>query len=82
VIDGAVRDVDGIEALGFPVFAAGIVPTPPAGRDRPGELEVPITSGGVSVRPGDSVYADADGVVPAALLDDVLRRLAATPGVR
>jgi regulator of RNase E activity RraA len=38
----------------------------------------------VSVRPGDSVYGDTDGVVvvPAALLDDVLRRLAATPGVR
>jgi RraA family protein len=84
VIDGAVRDIDGIEALGFPVFAAAIVPTPPAGRDRPGELEVPITSCGVSVRPGDTVYGDADGVVvvPAALLDDVLRRLAATPGTQ
>jgi RraA family protein len=84
VIDGAVRDIDGIEALGFPVFAAAIVPTPPAGRDRPGELEVPITSCGVSVRPGDTVYGDADGVVvvPAALLDNVLRRLAATPGTQ
>jgi 4-hydroxy-4-methyl-2-oxoglutarate aldolase len=80
VVDGAVRDVDGIESLGFPVFAAGAVPTPPAGRDRAGELEVPITCGGRSVRPGDVVYGDADGVVvvAAALHDDVLRRLAAS----
>jgi RraA family protein len=62
VVDGAVRDVDGIEALGFPVFAAGVVPTPPE-RDRPGELDVPVTCGGLEVRPGDFVYGDSDGVV-------------------
>jgi 4-hydroxy-4-methyl-2-oxoglutarate aldolase len=62
VVDGAVRDVDGIEALGFPVFAAGVVPTPP-GRDRPGELDVPVRCGGLEVRPGDCVYGDSDGVV-------------------
>ena len=62
VVDGAVRDLDGIEALGFPVFAAGSVPTPPA-RARRGELEVPVACGGLEVRPGDLVYGDADGVV-------------------
>jgi RraA family protein len=62
VVDGAVRDVDGIETLGFPVFAAGSVPTPPA-RDRSGELDVPVRCGGLDVRPGDWVYGDADGVV-------------------
>jgi len=76
VVDGAVRDVSGIEALGFPVFAAAIVPTGPAGRDQPGEQEVEITCGGRPVRPGDVVYADADGVVvvPAAAHGDILRR--------
>jgi len=76
VVDGAVRDVDGIEALGFPVFAAGIIPTPP-GHDRSGELSVPITCGGQTVRPGDYVYGDADGVVvvPAELHDEILGRL-------
>lgn len=64
VVDGAVRDVDGIETLGFPVFAAGSVPTPPA-RDRSGELDVPVRCGGLDVRPGDWVYGDADGVVVA-----------------
>jgi len=62
VVDGAVRDVDGIEALGFPVFAAGSVPTPPA-RDRPGELDIAILCGGLEVRSGDFVYGDSDGVV-------------------
>jgi 4-hydroxy-4-methyl-2-oxoglutarate aldolase len=76
VVDGAVRDVDGIEALGFPVFAAGIVPTPPA-RERDGEINVPISCGGLMVRSGDYVYGDADGVVvvPADLHDEILGRL-------
>ena len=76
VVDGAVRDVDGIEALGFPVFAAGSVPTPP-GRALPGELDVPITCGRLEVRPGDVVYGDADGVVvvPIAMHDEVVARV-------
>lgn len=76
VVDGAVRDRDGIEGLGFPVFAAGSVPTPPA-RERPGELEVPVTCGGLQVRPGDVVYGDADGVVvvPRERHDEIVARL-------
>ena len=76
VVDGAVRDVDGIEALGFPVFAAGSVPTPPA-RDRPGELDVPVTCGGLEVRSGDFVYGDTDGVVvvPQQLHDEIVARI-------
>jgi regulator of RNase E activity RraA len=37
VIDGAVRDIDGVREVGFPLFAAGI--TPAAGVVRPDELE-------------------------------------------
>jgi RraA family protein len=79
VVDGAVRDRDGIEALGFPVFAAGSVPTPPA-RDRPGELEVPVTCGGLEVRSGDFVYGDTDGVVvvPQQLHDEIVARIRAS----
>ena len=65
VVDGPVRDVDGIEALGFPVFAAGIVPTGPW-RERAGEQDIPIVCGGLEVRPGDYVYGDMDGVVVVA----------------
>ncbi|HEY8773022.1 MAG TPA: RraA family protein [Gaiellaceae bacterium] len=76
VVDGAVRDVDGIEALGFPVFAAGSVPTPP-GRDRSGNRDVPVSCGGLKVRPGDYVYGDTDGVVvvPQTQHDEILARL-------
>jgi RraA family protein len=76
VVDGAVRDRDGIEAAGFSVFAAGSVPTPPS-RGRPGELEVPVTCGGLEVRPGDVVYGDADGVVvvPRERHDEIVARL-------
>ena len=76
VVDGAVRDRDGIEALGFPVFAAGSVPTPPA-REQRGELELPVACGGLEVRPGDLVYGDADGVVvvPLERHDEIVARL-------
>ena len=79
VVDGAIRDRDGIEALGFPVFAAGSVPTPPV-REGSGELEVPVTCGGLEVRPGDVLYGDADGVVvvPRELHDELVARVRAT----
>ena len=59
-----------------PVFAAGSVPTPP-GRDRSGNLDVPVSCGGLKVRPGDYVYGDTDGVVvvPQAQHDEILARL-------
>jgi RraA family protein len=82
VVDGAVRDAEGIEEVGFPVFAAGITPTPPR-REQEGELDVPVTCGGLTVRPGDVVYGDLDGVVVVAaeLHDEILQHaLAALQG--
>lgn len=75
VVDGAVRDLDEIEALRFPVFAIAGAPTPP-GREREGEVGVEIECGGRTVRPGDAVYGDADGVVvvPAELHEEASRR--------
>jgi len=62
VIDGAVRDIDGVRELGFPLFAAGI--TPAAGTaDTLGEANVPIQCGNVVVNPGDWVFGDMLGVV-------------------
>ncbi len=62
VIDGAVRDVDGIQECGFPVFARSITPYSGALRQW-GEIRVPVTCGGVVVMPGDLVFGDGDGVV-------------------
>lgn len=61
VIDGAVRDSEAIRELGFPMFAAGLNPNGPT-KSVAGRLNHPISIGGVSVRPGDLVVGDADGV--------------------
>ena len=62
VVDAAVRDIDELRALGFPVYAVGTNPNGPT-KFVPGLLNVPISCGGVAVHPGDLVVGDADGVV-------------------
>jgi 4-hydroxy-4-methyl-2-oxoglutarate aldolase len=73
VIDGAVRDVDELCRLGFPVFSRGVRITRTT-KIYPGALGVPVTVGGIQVSAGDLVVADADGVVaiPAGHLERVL----------
>lgn len=73
VVDGGVRDSDALERLRFPVFARGrsIARTV---KHEPGRVGQPVVAGGVLVRPGDVVVADADGVavVRAERLREVL----------
>jgi 4-hydroxy-4-methyl-2-oxoglutarate aldolase len=61
VIDGAVRDSEALRELGLAVYAAGLNPNGPT-KAIAGRLNHPISIGGVSVRPGDLVVGDADGV--------------------
>ena len=62
VVEGAVRDVDEIRAMKYPVFASGI--TPNAGEPKGmGEINAEITCGGQTVRPGDYIVGDESGVV-------------------
>lgn len=61
VTDGYVRDRDGLEALGIPVFAAGLTPNSPF-KNGPGEVGGPIAIGGVALEPGDILVGDADGI--------------------
>jgi RraA family protein len=79
IVDGLIRDLPGIRALGdFPVFARGTTPVGPMHRG-PGEINYPISAGGVVVNPGDIIVGDATGVVvvPQAIADDLLSRLTA-----
>ena len=70
VIDGAWRDIDDLERLGFPILGAGISPYSP-GASRLGEVNVPVHCGGVIVSPGDLVVGDGEGVavVPRAHIE-------------
>lgn len=63
LMDGGVRDVKPIRAMGFPVFHGGIAPLDSKGRGKIMAIDVTIECGGVAVRPGDLVFGDADGVV-------------------
>jgi 4-hydroxy-4-methyl-2-oxoglutarate aldolase len=62
VMDGAVRDSLELDEMDFPVFAVGTNPNGPT-KNVAGRIGHPIQCGGVSVRSGDLVVADADGVV-------------------
>ena len=61
VMDGAARDSVAIRELGFPMYVAGLNPNGPT-KFVPGRLNHPISIGGVSIKPGDLVVGDADGV--------------------
>jgi len=62
VVDGAVRDVATIRALGFPVYARTIHPA--AGTAAVLQQgQQPIHCGGVEIFPGDVLVGDDDGVV-------------------
>jgi 4-hydroxy-4-methyl-2-oxoglutarate aldolase len=63
VTDGLVRDVRHIRAMGFPVYHGGIGPLDTKGRARMMEMDTPVVCGGVTVRTGDLVFGDVDGVV-------------------
>jgi regulator of RNase E activity RraA len=62
VVDGAIRDVAEIRAREFPVYARGVTHRGPY-KDGPGEINVPISVGGMVVNPGDIVVGDQDGLM-------------------
>jgi regulator of RNase E activity RraA len=77
VVDGLIRDLSAIRALGnFPVFARGVTPTGPLHRG-PGEINHPVSAGGIVVYPGDIIVGDLSGVVvvPQEIAGDLLARL-------
>jgi RraA family protein len=62
VVDGAVRDVAELREREFPVYARGATHRGPY-KDGPGEINVPISVGGMVVNPGDIVVGDQDGLL-------------------
>jgi len=62
VLDGAIRDVAEIRERDYPVYARGVNHRGPY-KDGPGEINVPVSVGGMVVNPGDIVVGDQDGLL-------------------
>ena len=62
IVDGPIRDIDALASWDFPIYATGTNPGGPY-KDGPGEINVPIACGDISVNPGDIILADPDGVI-------------------
>jgi regulator of RNase E activity RraA len=63
LVDGPVRDVGTLASWpDFPVFSRGNTARGPSSMER-GEVNGPVTVGGVRVEPGDLILGDDDGLV-------------------
>lgn len=76
LIDGATRDSRMIEDHGFPVWSEGHSSIESFGRVSLRETEVPVEIEGVTINPGDVVFADYESiaVIPPDIVDDVIER--------
>jgi len=75
VVDGAIRDLEGIAKIPMPAYFRHAHPAP-IGNVMLTGINVPVRIGGVTVMPGDLVVGDREGVyfIPPALVDAVLDR--------
>jgi regulator of RNase E activity RraA len=76
VLAGHTRDTHGIVAMDFPVFCHGSYAQDQRGRGKVVDFRIELNIGGVTIRSGDVVFGDIDGVVvlPGEIADDVVRR--------
>ena len=65
IIHGCVRDVAALSALDVGIMAIGSSPRA-SGKTGIGDVDVPVTFGDVTFRPGDMLFSDEDGVVTLA----------------
>jgi 4-hydroxy-4-methyl-2-oxoglutarate aldolase len=77
VTDGLVRDLEGLEQVGLPVFCRGLTPNSPF-KNGPCEVGAPLSLGGMPIASGDLLVGDRDGVtvIPRAQIDQVVAALA------
>ena len=75
VVDGSIRDLDGISEIDMPAYFRSVDPTP-IGNVMLTGINIPVRIGGVTVMPGDLVVGDREGVyfIPPQLVKEVLDR--------
>lgn len=62
IVDGGYRDIGYVRSCELPIYSRLV--TPMAGTtSQLGELQIPVTCGGVEVAPGDLILADEEGIV-------------------
>ena len=76
VLDGAIRDIWDIRRMGLTVYARSSTPRTAVGHYATVARNVPVECAGVTVRPGDIIVADEDGVVvvPQERAQEVLKK--------
>jgi regulator of RNase E activity RraA len=62
-VNGGVRDIEQIADLGFPVFGTSRCIRDIRRRGYMAKYNVPVFTGGITVVPGDIIFADANGVI-------------------
>lgn len=68
VLDGPIRDIEELSQMEMFLYATGSTPGGPY-KEGPGEVNVPISIGNISVNPGDIILGDRDGVIVIPLKD-------------
>ncbi len=63
IVDGTVRDIEEVRRVDYPLFARGIEPITAVRRLKAVGMNVTVECAGVTVRPGDIIFADLDGAV-------------------
>jgi regulator of RNase E activity RraA len=73
VVDGSIRDLDGISEIDMPAYFRAVDPTP-IGNVMLTGINIPVRIGDATVMPGDLVVGDREGVyfIPPQLVREVL----------
>ena len=76
VVDGGSRDTELVLEQGFPVFCSFLTPSDVVRRWMPDAYGAPVDIGGVTIRTGDWLIGDRDGVVivPGERVEEVVAK--------